>query len=89
MSAFKSITKYFTFPKESFEDHISSTTTSPANSRPGSIFSFTECSASSSVSNKYLNDPMRSSNAPDYVGKFKDPMGHHYMQGPDCTNTGA
>ncbi|KAI9278262.1 hypothetical protein BDA99DRAFT_553919 [Phascolomyces articulosus] len=75
-SSYSSKNSYVTIhAKESSEDHSSSTTTSPANSRPGSIFSFTECSDSSSVNHKYLNDPMRSSNAPDYVGKFMDPNG--------------
>ncbi|KAI9317387.1 hypothetical protein BX666DRAFT_1936794 [Dichotomocladium elegans] len=40
---------------------------------------------------KYIHDPMRHNNCPDYVGSFIDPMGgrRHYAQSYDITNTGA
>ncbi|KAJ8656353.1 hypothetical protein O0I10_007918 [Lichtheimia ornata] len=40
---------------------------------------------------KYLYDPMRYNQRPDYVGSFVDPMGGraYYGQSYDVTNTGA
>jgi hypothetical protein len=40
---------------------------------------------------KYLNDPMRTTNYPDVVGYYYDPMscGPRVSVGYDVTNTGA
>ncbi|KAG2219957.1 hypothetical protein INT45_002171 [Circinella minor] len=53
-------------------------------------FSFSKSSIPSPNS-KYLSDPMRTSDNPDYVGGFYDPISisRHYLQSIDCTNTGA
>lgn len=43
------------------------------------------------VPSKYLKDPVRTSNQPDTVGSFVDPMGgrDYYDSAVDVTNTGA
>jgi hypothetical protein len=45
---------------------------------------------------KYMNDPMRTTNYPDVIGYYYDPMsvgkarpGYVVSAGYDCTNTGA
>jgi hypothetical protein len=40
---------------------------------------------------KYMNDPVRTTNHPDIVGYYYDPMscGQCITVGYDCTNTGA
>ena len=88
-----SFTKYFSH--KSSDDYSSlkssSRASTPTNSRPGSLISNDDIVMHSSPSSKYLSDPMRSSDDPDYVGGFYDPISisRHYLQSTDCTNTGA
>ena len=84
---FSSFVKHFQH-KSTSEDFLSTTYSTPASSRPGS-FVFEDATISSSPNHKYLSDPMRHSNVPDYLGGFHDPISRHYMQSSDCTNTGA
>ncbi|KAI7907342.1 uncharacterized protein BX663DRAFT_495598 [Cokeromyces recurvatus] len=73
------------------EDSLStSSTITPSKSRSSAIHSFLAAFSTE----KYMNDPMRTTNHPDIVGYYYDPMscdGHrnHVSVGYDVTNTGA
>ena len=87
-----SFTKYFRYKSsDDYSSKSSSRASTPTNSRPESLISNDNILMPSNPSNKYLSDPMRSSDDPDYVGGFYDPISisRHYLQSTDCTNTGA
>lgn len=70
----------------------SSQYTTPAPSRPASVKTTDSGHylTVNSTNNKYLSNPMRNSNVPEYVGGFTNPMGgKRYVRSLDCTNTGA
>ncbi|KAI7853619.1 hypothetical protein BDC45DRAFT_569994 [Circinella umbellata] len=70
----------------------SSQYTTPAPSRPSSVKSTHSGHylTVNSTNSKYLSNPMRNSNVPEYVGGFTNPMGgKRYVRSLDCTNTGA
>lgn len=65
---------------------------SPNNSRTPSLIDEPLSSGQTTPNNeKYLHDPMRHNDHPDYVGSFVDPMGghQHSYESVDPTNTGA
>lgn len=78
--------------KQVDDDSIStSSTIAPSKSR-AAMNSF----LSAFSTEKYMNDPMRTTNRPEVVGYYYDPMscgsprvGHVVSSGYDCTNTGA
>lgn len=79
--------------EEIFDDSISSASTIA----PSKTLSFIDSFLASFSTDKFMYDPMRTSNHPDVVGYYYDPMscgspqnGHYvYAAGSDCTNTGA
>ncbi|KAI7852309.1 hypothetical protein BDC45DRAFT_513987 [Circinella umbellata] len=87
-----SFTKYFSH-KSSSDDFSFSRSSSRSfktpSSRSGSLITKDDVVLGSS--SKYLSDPMRTSDNPDYVGGFYDPVSisRHYLHSTDCTNTGA
>jgi hypothetical protein len=68
---------------------VTSNAATPAGSPNGSLNNVD--AISKPVSDRYHNDPMRTSKKPDTLGNFFDPMGGHHSYGVsrDVTNTGA
>ncbi|KAG2212375.1 hypothetical protein INT47_001736 [Mucor saturninus] len=79
--------------EEDFDDSLSTASTIA----PSKSHSFISSFLAAFSTEKFMNDPMRTSNHPDVVGYYYDPMscgrphnGHYvYATGTDCTNTGA
>jgi hypothetical protein len=74
-----------------FDDSISTASTIAASKYRSTLDSFLAAFSTE----KYSNDPMRTTNHPDVVGYYYDPMScggrrqNVVSAGYDCTNTGA
>jgi hypothetical protein len=76
------------------DDDTMSTASTIAPSKSRSVL---DAFLNSFSTEKYMNDPMRTTNRPEVVGYYYDPMscgppskpGYIVSSGYDCTNTGA
>lgn len=79
--------------QEKFNDSLSTASTIA----PSKTYSFIGSFLAAFSTDKFMNDPTRTSNHPEVVGYYYDPMScgraqndHYvYSTGTDCTNTGA